>query len=68
MEAWKIEWFMKSLEYRGLRSIDGEPVEMSGQNLPGHTTLQLLREIQKIMEENRIQREQFEDRIIFTSM
>ena len=68
MEAWKIEWFMKSPEYRGLRSIDGEPVKIEWKNFPGHTTLQLLREIQKIMEENRIQREQFEDRIIFMSM
>ena len=35
---------------------------------PGHTTLQLLREIHRSMTENRIQPEQFEDRIIFISM
>ena len=34
----------------------------------GFTTLQLLREIPKTMEENRIQLEQFEDRIIFMPM
>ena len=33
-----------------------------------HTTLNLLREIQKMMAENRIRREQFGDRIIFMSM
>ena len=35
---------------------------------PGHTTLQLLREILRMMTENRTQPEQFEDRIICMSM
>ena len=35
---------------------------------PGHSTLQLLREIQPTMVENRIQPEQFEDRTIFMPM
>ena len=38
------------------------------EKFPGHTTLELLREIQRTMAENRIQPEQFEGRIIFMSM
>ena len=63
-----MEWFTKSPEYRELDCIDGEPVELEWENFPGHTTLQLLREIQTTMEENRIQPEQFEDRILFMPM
>ena len=37
-------------------------------NFPGHTILELLREIQTTMADNRIQLEQFKDRIIFMSM
>ena len=69
-EAWKqkLEWFTKSLEYRELDCIDGEPLEFEWNILPGQATLQLLRKIQTTMEENRIQPEKFEDRIIFMSM
>ena len=38
------------------------------ENFPGHTTLQLLREVQRTETENRIRTEQFEDRVIFMSM
>ena len=59
-------WY--SLEKRELNGIDGEPVEFSWDSFPGHTILELLREIQKTMAENRSQPEQFRDRIIFMSM
>ena len=70
IEAWKveIEWFTKCHEYRDLDGIDGEPFELEWEMFAGHATLQLLREIQMTMEVNRIQPEQFEDRIIFMSM
>ena len=63
----EIEWFTNSLEYREL-----DPVEFEWNHFPGLTTLRLLREILRTMEENRIQpelfREKFEDRIIFMSV
>ena len=70
IEAWKekIEWFTKCQEYRELDCVDGEPVEFEWKIFPGHTTLQLRREIQMTMEENRIQPQKFEDRIIFMLM
>ena len=70
METWKqnIEWFTKALGYRELNGVDGEPVEFEWTFFPGHTTLQLLREIQRTMDEKNVQLEQFEDRIILTSM
>ena len=57
MDAWKekIEWDTGSLEYRELDCTDGEPVVFEWQNFPGLTTLQLLRELQTAVEENRIQ-------------
>ena len=64
----KLEWFMKSREYRELDGIDEEPVEFEWKKFPGHTTLELLREIQRTLAENRIQPELFKDRIIFMSM
>ena len=53
------------MEYRELDGIDGEPVELECSLFPGHTTLQLLREIQTTIAEKL---EQFKDRIIFMSM
>ena len=62
IEVWtqKIEWFTKRHEYRELDRIDGEPVEFEWNIFPGHTTLQLLREIQKAMTENRIRNSEIE--------
>ena len=51
----KIEWFTKSHGYRELDCTDREPVEFEWNIFP-------------TMEVNRIQSEQFEDRIIFMSM
>ena len=58
----------------GLRSVVNwsvlteNPSCLGGKMFPGHATLQLLRETQTTMEENRSQPEQFEDRIILMSM
>ena len=43
-------------------------IVLTVENFQGLTTMQLLREIQKTMEKNKIQPQQFEDRIIFMSM
>ena len=43
-------------------------VEFEETLFPGLTTLQMLREIPGTMEENRIQPEKFEDRIVFMAM
>ena len=72
IEAWKEKnknkCFTKCHECRELDCIDGETVEFERTNFPGLTTLQLLREIQNTLEENRNQPEKFEGRIIFMSM
>ena len=47
----KMEWFMKSHQWRQLNGIDGERVESKWTIFPGHTLLELLREIQKTMTE-----------------
>ena len=63
----RVEWFTQSPEYREVVSIDGEPVVFEWKIFPGHTTLQLLQEIQITMEEIFLHKK-FEDRIIFMSM
>ena len=64
----KIEWFMKSREYRELNGIDGEPVEFEWSVFPGYTILGLLRENRRKLTKDRITLEEFKDRIIFMSM
>ena len=64
----KIEWFTQSREYHELDSIDGEPVVFEWIIFPGYTTVQLLQEIHRTMEEKRIQLEQFENPTMFMSM
>ena len=68
LEATKLSCLRSLPEYHELDRIDGEPVEFEWTIFPRLTTPQLLREIQKTMEENMIQPEKFEDRIIFMSM
>ena len=61
-----IEWFTKCHGYRELDGIDGEPVEFEwtiSQDAQHSSCF-----VQRTMTENRIQPEQFEDRIIFMSM
>ena len=49
-----ISTITQSPEYRDLDRIDGEPVVFEWKNVPRHTTLQLLREIQRTMEEKKV--------------
>ena len=53
IDKWKekIQWFIDSHEYHELHRIDGVPVVFEWTNFPGHTTLQLFRDIQKMMDE-----------------
>ena len=69
-DAWKrkIQWFTDSPENRELHRIDGVPVVFDLKNFPGHTALQLLQEILKVMNDMNHVLEQFTDRIIFMLM
>ena len=70
MEIFKIEWFTitSTHQYRELDRIDGEPMEFEWKNFPEFTTLQILAEIQKMMDEMQCEPEQFTGRINFMSM
>ena len=48
--------------------IDGEPMEFEWMMNPGHTTLHILLEIQKLLKDLNCEREQLKGRIIFMSM
>ena len=53
----KIEWFTQSPEYRELGGVDGEPFVIEWTPFPASTTLQLLQEVQRTMEESNIRLE-----------
>ena len=70
-QVWEeiIEYFVSTPQHRELDNIDGEPVVFKWKIFPGHTTLDLLQEVQELIEkELKIQPQNFEDRIIFMSM
>ena len=48
--------------------IDGEPTVLEWNNFPGHTTLQLRGEMQRMMSETNCVLAKFKDRNIFMSM
>ena len=54
--------------YQNAVGIDGEAIEVELKIFPGFSTLSILQENQKDLEEKNIQPESFEDRIIFMSM
>ena len=63
-----ISCFVSTPEHRELYNLDGEPFVVKWKVFLGHTKMQLLYEIQKLMEkELRIQPQSLEDRIIFMS-
>ena len=70
MDRWKeqLEYFMGSTHHQEFNGIDGEPFEFEWYLFPGHTTVELLREIQMRKTTRGIKPEKFEDRIIFMSM
>ena len=70
MEKWKeqIEWFLGTTHHQELYGIDGEPFEFEWSIFPGHTTVELLKEIQIRMTTHGIKAEELEDRIIFMPM
>ena len=63
----KLTWFKSPSQYRTLDTIDGEPVEFEWNMFPGSTTLELVREVQKLMSKMG-EPEQFQGRIILISM
>ena len=67
--AWedRLTWFKSSSQYRALDTIDGEPMELEWNIFPGFTTLELVREVQKLMSRMG-EPAQFQGRVIFMSM
>ena len=63
----QLGWFKDSSQYRTLDTLDGEPMECEWDIFPEFTTLQLVREVQKLMSKMG-EPEQFQGRIIFMSM
>ena len=70
VQAWKdnIKWYLEIHYLKELDRIDGELIEFEWINFRGFTTLGILTEIQKMMAELKCEPEQFQGRIIFTSM
>ena len=73
ISAWKekIEWFVMTPQYRELDRIDGEPTEFEWAffpGLPGRTTLQILVEIQKMMDEMQCELDKVTGRIALVPM
>ena len=67
--AWeeKLSWFKSSSQYRTLDTIDGKLMEFESNIFPGSTTLQLVKEVQKVM--NKMSDpDQFQGRVVFMSM
>ena len=63
----QLGWFKDSSQYRTLDTVDGEPMEFEWNVFPGSTTLELVREVQKLMSKMG-EPEQFQGQIIFMSM
>ena len=69
-EAWerRVEWFADSPQFRELDNVSGEPVVCVWKIFPRHTSLELVDEVRKMMDERRIEPQKIEDCIIFMSM
>ena len=63
----QLGWFKDSSQYRTLDTVDGEPMEFEWNIFPGSTTLELVREVQKLMSKMG-EPEQFQGQIIFMLM
>ena len=70
IEAWKnkFRWYFENNHLKDLNRSDGKPTEFEWKIFPRITTLGLLDEIQKLMEDQQCEPEHFNDRIIFMSM
>ena len=69
-EIWeqeRIAYFVASKEYQELFDNAGEPVVFEWRIFPGHTTAQVLQEVQKMTEDEKVSHH-FKGRIIFMSM
>ena len=64
----KLEWLKSTNQYRESDGIDGQPLEFEWMVFPGHTTLEILQEIQALMADLHCEPEQFRGRLIFMSM
>ena len=64
----QLQYLQRSNGYQELNGIDGKPKGFEWYIFPGHTTLQILQEIQHRMEVCQTSPKEFEDRLIFRSM
>ena len=64
----QVEELRQTDSYRELFGFDGEPIEFEWNVFPGLTSLEDLRKMQKDLQEQNIEPDNFEDRIIFMSM
>ena len=64
----RMEEFQQTDSYRKLFGIDGEPIEFGWNIFPGLTSLEILRKTQKDLQEQSIELENIEDRIMFMPM
>ena len=70
IEVWKnkIRWYLENNHLKDLNRIDGKPTEFEWKIFTGFTTLDFLEKIQDLMEDQKCEPEQFNDRIILMSM
>ena len=70
LESWnrQIQCYSESNHFKEMNRIDGMPTEFEWKIFPGITTLGLLWQIQKLMEDSNCELEHFKSRIIFMSM
>ena len=64
----KLTWLKSSPQYRGLDTIDGEPMEFEWNIFTRFTTLQLCNKVQEFLSKMSETPEEFTGRIIFMSM
>ena len=67
-QRWQFEKFRQSNSYSELLGIDGESIEFELNISPGLASLEIFQMIQKNLQDQNIEPENFEDRIIFMSM
>ena len=64
----QLEEFRQSNSYKELFGIDGEPIELEWNKIPGLTSLEILQKVPKDLKDRNIEPEKFGDRMIFMSM
>ena len=64
----QVNEFQQSDSYTELFGVDGEPIEFEWHIFPGFLSYDILQRIQKVLQDQNIEPENFEDRVIFVSI